>query len=174
MSGLESTLISQQRSSEIPQEDDIYGWLIGSWELETFDYYLPDGKLRKGSGEVHFAWVLEGRAVQDTWIMPRTSERTNVSERATNRYGTTLRVYDPNIKAWRVTWINPTSSAEMRLIGRRVGDDIMQLGTYPDGRLIRWSFTEIKKDSFVWKGEVLQPDGKTWKLDAEFHARRMR
>jgi hypothetical protein len=61
------------RSPEIPESADAYGWLIGSWELDVFDY--PDGSERKSSGEVHFAWVLEGRAVQDTFIIPKVSER---------------------------------------------------------------------------------------------------
>jgi len=35
-------------------------------------------------------------------------------------------------------------------------------------------FTEIAPDSFRWTGEALQPDGKTWKLEGEFRARRIR
>jgi hypothetical protein len=34
-------------------------------------------------------------------------------------------------------------------------------------------FTEITPDSFRWIGESLQADGKTWKLEGEFRARRM-
>jgi hypothetical protein len=33
-------------------------------------------------------------------------------------------------------------------------------------------FTEITPDSFRWTGEVLEPDGKTWKLEGEFRAHR--
>ena len=31
------------------------------------------------TGEIHFSWVLEGRAIQDVWIMPRRSDRTGTS-----------------------------------------------------------------------------------------------
>jgi hypothetical protein len=35
-------------------------------------------------------------------------------------------------------------------------------------------FTEITSDSFDWLGEALEPNGKSWKLEGEFRARRMR
>jgi hypothetical protein len=59
-------------------------------------------------GEVHFGWILEGRAVQDVWIMR--SERTANVEETMNIYGTTLRVWDLSIQAWRITWINPVGN----------------------------------------------------------------
>jgi hypothetical protein len=34
-------------------------------------------------------------------------------------------------------------------------------------------FTEITPDSFRWTGEALNPDGKTWRLEGEFRARRV-
>jgi hypothetical protein len=60
----------------------LYGWLIGSWEMDAV-VHADDGTVHNGPGEIHFGWVLEGRAIQDVWILP------NVF------YGTTLRVYDP-------------------------------------------------------------------------------
>ncbi len=167
-----SALIAPGRSPEIPESADLYGWLVGNWELEVYDH-LPDGTVRRGNGEVHFWWVLEGRAVQDVWIMPARSARTANLGKAGNRYGTTLRVWDPSIQAWRVTWINPVTGVRDELIGRRSGKDLVQLGTHSDAMPIRWSFTEITPNSFRWLGESLNPDGKTWKLEAEFHAKRM-
>ena len=168
-----SALVAGGRSPEIPEPADTYGWLIGSWELDVFDYEA-DGGVRRSKGEVHFGWVLEGRAVQDVWIMPPRAERTANLDRNHNRYGTTLRVWDPSIQAWRVTWINPVTGRRNELIGRRIGPDIVQVGTHADGTPIRWIFTEITPDSFRWVGEALQPDGKTWKLEDEFRAKRMR
>jgi hypothetical protein len=62
----------------------------------------------------------------------------------------------------------------LHLAGRRVGTDIVQIGTRPDGTPTRWMFTEITRDSFRWTGEALNPDGKTWRLEGEFRATRMR
>ena len=63
------------RSTEIPESADAYGWLIGSWELDVLRYGVDVAALRI-KGEAHFEWVLEGRAVQDIWIMPARSLRT--------------------------------------------------------------------------------------------------
>jgi hypothetical protein len=165
-------LAAAGRSGEIPESADLYGWLIGSWELEV-RHYWTDVAARGIKGEAHFAWVLEGRAVQDLWIMPRRSDRSGRLDDV-NSYGTTLRVWDPAIQAWRVTWINPAQNHRVDLIGRRSGRDIVQIGTRPDGTPIRWRFTEISADSFHWIGEALQPDGVTWKLEGDFIATRMR
>ena len=168
-----TVLAASGRSPEIPESADAYGWLIGSWELDVRHYWV-DVSDRGIKGEAHFGWVLEGRAVQDVWITPRRVERTGEFDKTTNTYGTTLRVWDPAIQAWRVTWINPVSGQRAELIGRWSGKDVVQLGARPDGTAIRWIFTEITPTTFRWIGETLEPDGKTWKLEGEFRAKRMR
>jgi hypothetical protein len=71
---------------------DLYDGLIGSWDAEVVDH-LPDGSDRHQSAEMHFAWVLEGRAIQDLWIAPARRERGSPERPTTpgNRYGTTVR-----------------------------------------------------------------------------------
>ena len=160
------------RSPEIPEAADAYGWLVGSWELEVLHYRGIDLSSQKINGEAHFGWVLEGRAIQDVWIMPRVSDPGPDSDRAMNMYGTTLRIWDPAIQAWRIRWINPVSGHEERQTGRKVGEEIVQIGARSDGTPTRWRFTEIAHDSFRWVGEALESDGKTWKLEGEFRARR--
>jgi hypothetical protein len=173
-SDFRAALAAPGRSPEVPESADAYGWLVGRWELDVRHYRGVDVSARAIKGEVHFEWVLEGRAVQDVWIMPRRSERGADVDKTMNTYGTTLRVWDPSIEGWHVTWINPVTAGRVELIGRWSGKDVVQVGTYANGTPIRWIFTEITPDSFRWVGEALQPDGKTWKLEGEFHARRMR
>lgn len=167
-------LPSSGHSPEIRESADAYGGLIGSWELEVLHYRGVDLSSQKIKGEAHFGWVLEGRAIQDVWIMPRSSDREPDSDRANNMYGTTLRVWDAAIQAWRIRWINPVTGQEERQTGRKVGKEIVQIGARLDGTPTRWRFTEITADSFRWVGEGLEPDGKTWKLGGEFRARRLR
>ncbi len=162
--------LARGRSAEIPEPADAYGWLIGGWDLDVW-YSLGDREQRM-KGEVHFAWVLDGRAVQDVWIMPRRADRGPGFTSTINAFGTTLRVWDSSIQAWRVTWINPPTGRRDELIGRRNGNEIVQVGTHADGTPIRWKFTEITADSFRWTGEALQADGATWKLEAEFRGKR--
>jgi hypothetical protein len=92
-------------------------------------------------------------------------------------YGTTLRIWDASIQAWRIRWINPVTNHCEQQIGRRVGprkdDDIVQVGARMDGTPTRWRFTEITSDSFHWIGESLDADGATWKLEGEFRCKRM-
>src|SRR4029450_12581393 len=87
------------RAADIPESADAYGWLVGSWQLDVLRYWAQDVAALRMKGEAHFGWVLEGRAVQDVWIMPRRSERTADLDKSRNMYGTTLRVWDPSIEA---------------------------------------------------------------------------
>ncbi len=139
----------------------LYGWLVGRWTMDA-TVHRDDGSRHQGSGEIHFGWVLEGRAIQDVWILPGVF------------YGTTLRVYDPAIDAWHILWSDPLRQIYTRQIGRAQGADIVQHGKNVSGQAVRWSFTEIAPDSFRWTGERSNDEGKTWGLQAEFRARRVR
>ena len=167
-----SSLVASRRSPEIPESEDIYGWLVGSWELEVVHYKTVNLSSHNVRGEVHFCWVLEGRAIQDVWIMPRIADRKPDPDRANNMYGTTLRIWDPAISAWRIRWANPVSGHEERQTGRKVGSEIVQIGARLDGTPTRWRFTGITANSFHWIGEALDSDGETWKVEGEFRARR--
>ncbi len=171
---LRTALLAPGRSPEIPETEDVYGWLVGSWELEVLHYRGADTSALGLKGEAHFGWVLEGRAMQDVWIMPRISDRSPDLGKTNNMYGTTLRVWDPSIRAWRITWINPVTGQHDEQIGRRSGKEIVQVGARLDGTPTRWMYREITPDSFRWTGELLMPDGETWRLEGEFQARRTR
>jgi hypothetical protein len=168
-----AVLAAGGRSSEIPDSADAYGWLVGSWELNVLHYWGLDVAARGIKGEVHAGWVLEGRAVQDVWIMPRRSERIGQLDKKMNMFGTTLRAWDASLRAWRITWCNPAGDHYEQQIGRMSGKDVVQLGNRPDGTSTRWSFTQITPDSFHWLGEALQRDGQSWTLEGEFRARRI-
>jgi len=151
---------------------DLYGALIGDWDAEVIDH-LPDGTDRRQSAEMHFVRVLEGRAVQDLWIAPAIRDLGSPTRAEKgNRYGTTLRIYDAKVDAWRITWWNPVTGAENHLVGRRVGSQIVQTGSDADGRLVRWVFDQVGPGSFHWKGEGSDDGGRTWRCETEFSARR--
>jgi hypothetical protein len=151
---------------------DLYGRFVGSWELDVMQI-ADDGTKRRRPGEWHFGWALEGRAIQDVWIVPPRGEARDGDAAANaNSYGTTLRVYDPDIDVWRIQWTDPVTRNFLGMIGRAEGDNIVQLGTRPDGRMARWSFSDIMPDSFLWRGELSDDEGKTWRLHVEFTARR--
>jgi len=167
-------LAAPGRSPEIPEQADAYGWLVGSWELECHRYAGVDISKLRLKGEAHFGWVLDGRAIQDVWIMPPHSDRGPDLDRTNNMYGSTMRVWDAAIQAWRINWVNPVSGHREEQIGRWSGQEVVQIGARPDGTPTRWRFTDITPESFHWLGEALNADGKTWKLEGEFFATRLR
>ncbi|MFC0403343.1 hypothetical protein [Paraburkholderia rhizosphaerae] len=168
-----TALSAPSRAADIDEADDVYGWLVGSWRMQVL-HYRDDLRAAPLQGEIQFGWVLEGRAVQDVWIMPPREQRTGAHAAAHDMYGTTLRVWDPAVRAWRVTYLNPATGQRDELIGRRIGNAIVQIGTHANGTPIRWNFTDIGRDSFHWTGVALAPDGITWVLEAEFAAQRVR
>ena len=165
-------LQSDNRSVDIKSESDIYGWLIGSWKIRAVDYE-EDGSKKESQAEWHFARVLEGRAIQDVFIVPGRDQRSTTTSKERNRYGTSVRYYDSESDAWHITWINPVRSVENHLVGRKVGSEIVQEGRDVDGRWMRWCFRDITPDSFRWTGEESVDEGKSWRLGAEFFGVRM-
>jgi hypothetical protein len=137
----------------------LYAWLIGSWTMDAV-VHADDGTTHHGRGEVHAGWVLDGRALQDVWILPGVF------------HGTTLRVYDPDLDAWHILWSDPLRQYYARQIGRARDDGIVQEGTNDAGERTRWSFSEITPSSFRWRGERSRDGGATWQLQADFSLRR--
>src|SRR5712692_1874900 len=161
LEGLHATQPNETLASKLA----LYGQFIGSWHLDI-DLSAWDGSHHHTEGEVHFDWVLEGRALQDVWIYPARSQRTNATEAETwYRYGSTFRWYDPAIDAWHITWFDPNRGVELHQIGRAQGQDIVQIGEDSRGLLRRWRFVEITSTSFTWLGEVSWDKGLTWTLE---------
>jgi len=119
----------------------LFGQFVGSWDI--VERRSPLSRLRE-PGEVHFNWILDGRAVQDVWggLDPRT--------RRFVPWGTTIRYYDPNLRAWRSTWIAPRQSVVRRFIGHKVGREIVLQEENRGLRTERWVFADIRPDSFRW------------------------
>lgn len=166
------SLYAPSPSPDITSLDCPFGWLIGSWHARVVDY-RDDGSIVRSDGEWHFAWVLEGRAIQDVWISPSKASRAHLQNGAPNRYGTSLRSFDPARKKWRVTWTNPISGSYDVLWTHRDGPDIVMEGVDDQGRRMRWGFSDIRSDSARWYGERSADGGKSWKLEAEFFLQRV-
>lgn len=166
-----SVLAAAEPHPSLGSHADDYGRVIGSWRGELRDHFSGKSPQTR-SVEAHFGWVLEGRAVQDVWITPARLDRASAEQRTLDWYGTSLRIYDPKAELWRVTWSDPVSGYRIELEGRRQGDDIVQLGMRA-GRPIRWTFGEIRADSFRWQGHALEDDGATWRLEIDIGFRRM-
>ena len=171
-----TALASPRRSADIDAADDVYGWLVGSWSLQVLHYRGFDLRGEGLTGELHAGWALEGRAIHDVWIMPAREDRRagRMSHDPLNdMYGTTLRSWDPALRAWRIDRNNPARGHRETQIGRRIGAEIVQTGARENGQATRWRFTDITPERFHWIGEALDVDGKTWRLEGEFIATRI-
>jgi hypothetical protein len=136
----------------------VFGRLVGTWDGE-YTEFSKDGKETRSSGEWIFGWVMDGRAIQDLFIIHPSATRKE-------RYiGTTLRYFDSKSATWSVTFVDPENGAVETLTGGAVGDDrIVLLSHDEDGKERRWSLEDIRPDSWVFRDEGTHDGGKTWRL----------
>jgi hypothetical protein len=169
--GFLDALIYPRRAPELADVDDIFGFLIGSWELEAV-LYDSKGHTQRSKGEIHASWVLEGRAMQDLFIFPRRADRKFSVPTRGDRYATTIRTYDRTLQAWRVNFINPAAQeASAQLIARREGRGIEMEGKLSDDTPIRWRYVTIEPTRFHYTAEK-RYDHDTWQLYLELFGMR--
>ena len=158
-SGFVNALLSPAAAADRAAKATLYGFLIGDWMFDAV-VNRDDGSVHRGRGEIHAVWALDGRAIQDVWILPGLF------------YGTTLRVYDPALDAWHILWNDPLKQYYTRQLGRARGTDIVQDGQTDKGMPVRWSFLDCTPDSFRWLGEYSLDGGASWMTQSEFRAKR--
>jgi hypothetical protein len=144
----------------------VFDRLAGTWDGE-YNTFSKDGKTTRSLGEWTFGWVLDGRAMQDLFII-------NPSVTLKERYvGVSLRYFDPKSQTWSVTFIDPENNVVETLTGGAVGDDRIVLSSQgADGKQRRWSLVDIQRDSWVFRDETSLDGGKTWRLIEEDHMTR--
>jgi hypothetical protein len=147
----------------------LYGQFIGAWD-GTVSRYDANGERFDSSAEVHFGWALEGRAIQDVWIVPSRIGR--APGEPDKMYGTTLRVYDPRHDDWEITFIDPVRQKHDLMRGGQAGSDNVQEYRDAAGTICQWCFFEIEPDSFHWVSRESADDRKTWRLTGEFYLKR--
>ena len=147
----------------------LYGQFVGAWD-GTVTRYGANGERFDSSAEVHFGWALDGRAIQDVWIVP--SRLGRAAGEPDNMYGTTLRVLDPRHDSWDITFIDPVRQKHDRMTGREVGQDIVQEYRRADGTICQWCLFEITANSFHWVSRESTDERKSWRLTGEFRLKR--
>jgi hypothetical protein len=147
-------------------QSKVFGRFVGTWVGEYAEF-SKDGKTTRSSGEWIFGWVMDGRAIQDLFVIHPSAARKE-------RYiGTTLRNFDPKSETWNATFIDPETGGVQTLSGGAAGDDrIVLLSKDADGKESRWSFDDIRPDSWVFRDEASSDGGKTWRLREEDHMKR--
>ena len=165
-------LAAEGPAADLADKMMLFGQFAGDWDVD-FTVYGADGARQTEKAEWHFGWILEGRAIQDVWIVPRREEHDKAGP-VKSDYGTTIRFYDPAIDAWRVVYVSPLQGDLLTFVARKVGDEIVLEGHDPEGSPMRWVFSEITEQSFRWRRVVSTDGGKTWRLQKEMTVRRAR
>jgi hypothetical protein len=136
----------------------LFGQFVGVWDMDV-DYYNQDGERRyHGRWEWSFAWILDGRAIQD--VIACYDDSVDQAGRATAG-GTTVRYCDPATGLWTIYYLGVVSGITTVLHGGAVGDAIVLEGSDPDGTQNRWTFSDITPGSFTWTG-LESADGTNW------------
>ncbi len=145
-------LISEGKNTDLPDEYNYFGKLVGSWKID----YIESSNSLSIKGEWHFSWVLEGMAIQDVIILPD------------YEYGTSLRIFNPDTLAWDVAY--GYTGKIIRLEARKQGEMIVLTFTSDINR--KWVFVEIEDDRFHWKNITVKDNGE-WHVNAEIYAERI-
>ncbi len=147
----------------------LFGQFIGDWTIEAQWYGEHGAIARRAKGELHFGWILGGRAIQDVWIVYQENPPAKVAA------GTTIRFYDPILNGWRCTWISPTQSTVRTFLALKIGGEIVLEPTDKTAVAERWIFSEITPTSFRWRA-VESTDTetvKTWRMTEEMRMKRI-
>jgi hypothetical protein len=139
--------------------------LIGSWDLDVSWYDETGAVTRATKGEWHFAWALDGRAVADIWITPSRAARAVDGD---GEWGLSIRIHDPELNAFRSTWMGPKAAFVMPFVAHATEDTIT---LESQTAKTRWAFTGITETGFHWRNEDEGADG-NFILRQTFVARR--
>lgn len=164
-------LLASKPAPTVLGSADIFAPMLGSWDVDVV-FYQPDGTVEKRvPGEWHFARTLEGRGIEDVWIVPPRTVR-DPQDPKPGEYGETVRFYDPRINAWHCVWHGVVNGIVWPFIGRAVGNEVVLERVDGDGKLTHWVFFEMREASFRWRSETSVDGGATWQIEQEMWAMR--
>jgi len=165
-----SALLAQTCNDEIKEANNLFGQFVGEWEFDWYGYE-ENMEAQHEKGEWIFSWILEGRAIQDVWIIPSRNRR-NSNELPKGEWGTTIRFYNSTLDVWNVVWIGPVKGRFNTFTARTVEDEIVLEETNNPAFKMKWIFSDISSDTFNWRSIVSKDDGKTWVLVQKMIVRR--
>lgn len=139
---------------------ELFGTFVGEWAMQV-RFSNPAGQTTfEGPGAWSFAWILDGRAIQDVLIYDL-PDRFPAAP-GTRRIGSSLRSYEPDEGTWRVTWVGATAGIYLSLKAKPADYGISISGTDVDGSPLHWAFTDITYDSFKWVGHTMSGRHDWW------------
>ena len=151
-------LFSKELHNSIPANRDTFGKFIGTWSLQL-TISDPSGSSLKYSGEWHFFRILQGRAIQDIWIIPSLMPKDNDEY---HEYGTTIRTYNPKTEKWKAVWVGPIQNQLFMFDVEDNDEEIILTETKSPNLEMKWTFYNISENAFQWKSEVKVKGSDSW------------
>ena len=148
------------------EEANAFDRFIGTWDCD-YANFKDDGTTERSHGQVVFGWILDGRAVQDVWSWVDEMIRKR-SERLERRFDSSTARQENGAS---FGFHRKRESSRHWPAGERATGSCWK-GLSDDGAAVRWSFNDIRPDSFVWRGEKSRDYGKSWKPTGEYQMRR--
>jgi hypothetical protein len=159
-------LVCQSKSIKIPDKHNLFGQFVGEWDFEWVDH--PDtSEERHIPGEWIFSWILEGTAIQDVFICPSRNSG-SIKTYPDAEYGTTIRIFNPAKQVWDIFY--GCTGEATRLEARKENDTIVL--TEITTQKMKWIFSEITENSFLWSRVHWDDSAETWIIAAKLYATR--
>lgn len=134
----------------------LFGQFVGDWDIVECLTLNEEGKWTKSSGELHWGWILDGRALQDVWM---------TTDPVIWDKGTTIRFFDKEKGQWQSIWVSPGQGAVRKFEGTKIGEEIVLKTTDQESVIMKWVFYDIRRNSFGWRSEKSSDQGRTWKIN---------
>ena len=152
--GAHKNLAAAESKTKIPQ-NALFDQLVGTWDV-TYEFTDKNGNARRDRGQVHYSWILDGKALQEIW--------TSASEdKDPQPFGTTINFYDRKRQHWTAVWVYPAEGMTLIMTGGEVDGRFVLTGFDESGALQRWSTNVVQSDSIVIRLDISNDDGKTWR-----------
>ena len=103
-------------SAEIPR-NALFDQLIGTWDVR-YEYLDKKGNPKSNQGQVHYAWILVGKALQEIWS-------SNSDSKDLLPFGTMIDFYDLKHQRWTAVWIYPAEGMTMIMTGGKVNGSLV-------------------------------------------------
>ena len=163
---LVTALKATSPNSSLGDQAKVPALLVGTWDVEYTDFG-KDGTAIHRTGEFIVGWVMDGRAMQALWIVDPSGSRKD------REVYTDLHYFDKKSRTWHSAFVDPENGSVARFTGSATGNDRYVLETQDMGnKKTRWSYINMRTDSFVYRDEASSDGGKTWRLQAEYHMKR--
>lgn len=142
---------------DAPEETAQFAFLIGAWDCKT-RFMLPDGSWNEGRARWTGEYILDGWAIQDTWVSPLPEG---------GRFmGTNIRSFNPRTGKWDNRWLPQGTLEWKHYEAERRGESmVMTGGEGEDARgayIDRNTFHDIGENAWKWRKDRSYDGGESW------------